>query len=141
MRVIARPLAPGEIDHELVILIGSVAGFALAAVWFALRLPWPICYFHALTGLPCLTCGATRSAIACVHSQFLTAFSWNPLAVIVYGGLVLFDLYALVVVTTRARRLRAYFGLGEKRIVRALAIILLLANWSYLLAHASKFNG
>ncbi|HEY4283302.1 MAG TPA: DUF2752 domain-containing protein [Chthoniobacterales bacterium] len=140
MRIVARPLAPGEIDHELVILIGSVTGFAMAASWFAMHFPWPICFFHALTGEPCLTCGATRSAIACVHAQFLTAVSWNPLAVLVYGAIALFDVYAVVVLTTRARRLRAYFSVAEKRFLRACAVIILLANWSYLLAHASRFN-
>ena len=75
MRVIARPLAPGEIDYELVVLAGSVVGFILAACWFALHLPWPICVFHSITGHPCLTCGATRSAIACVHADFLTALA------------------------------------------------------------------
>jgi hypothetical protein len=140
MRVTSRPLAPGEIDFELVILVASVGGFGLAIFWFALHLPWPICLFHALTGFPCLTCGATRAAIACVHLQFFTALRWNPLAVIIYGTIALFDAYAVGVLLIRSRRVRAYFSAGEKRALRATVIALLLVNWMYLLSHSSMFN-
>lgn len=140
MRIIARPLAPREIDYELVLLVSSVVGFIAAACWFALRLPWPICVFHSITGHPCLTCGATRSAIACVHADFFTALKWNPLVFAIYCGIGLFDVYAVAVLTTRCRRLRAYLSFGEKRFVRGTAIILLLVNWAYLLTHSSMFN-
>jgi hypothetical protein len=139
MRIIARPLAPREIDYELVILLASVAGFSLAACWFALHLPWPLCLFHTITGHPCLTCGATRSAIACFHAQFLTALKWNPLAFVVYGGIVLFDFYAVIVLLARTRRLRPSFSPNEKRIFRGMAIAILLLNWGYLLANSSQF--
>ena len=139
MRVVARPLAPGEIDYELVVLAGTVVGFGLAACWFALHLPWPICMFHLLTGHPCLTCGATRSAIACVHAEFFTALRWNPLAFVFYCGIALFDAYAIAVLLTRSRRLRPWLSESEKRVFRAISITLLLGNWCYLLAHSSMF--
>lgn len=142
MRVIARPLAPGEIDYEMVVLAGSVVGFVLAASWFALHLPWPICWFHALTGHPCLTCGATRSAVACVHAEFFTALRWNPLVFLIYCGVVMFDAYAaVVVVLTKSHRVRLYLRDAEKRFVRATVVFVLLVNWGYLLSHSQMFNG
>ena len=141
MRVIARPLAPGEFDFELVVLLCSVLSFSLAAAWFALHLPWPICVFHSITGHPCLTCGATRSAIAWAHADFLTALRWNPLVFVTYCGIALFDAYAVAVLITRSRRLRVIFSGAEKRRVRGTVIFLLLANWAYLLAHTNMFRG
>ena len=141
MRVIARPLAPGELDSELVVLLCSVLAFSLGAVWFALHLPWPICVFHSITGHPCLTCGATRSAIACVHADFLAALRWNPLVFVTYCGIAVFDAYAVAVLITRSRRLRVIFSGAEKRLVRGTVIVLLLVNWAYLLAHTNMFRG
>src|SRR5438552_17871987 len=97
MQIVRRPLAPGETDHELLWLSVSSGGLALAASWFALKLPWPICLFHALTDRPCPTCGATRSAVAFFHAHFVTAFQWNPLAFLFYCALSLFNVYALAV--------------------------------------------
>ena len=106
----------------------------LAATWLALKLPWPICVFHALTGHPCLTCGATRSAIAFFHAHFLAAFEWNPLAFLCYCGLSLFNVYAFQVVVLRALPLRiARLSASERKFFRHFFIGLLALNWIYLL--------
>jgi Protein of unknown function (DUF2752) len=140
MRVVSRPLAPGETDYELIGVAASVVGFGLAACWFVLHLPWPICLFHAITGVPCLTCGATRSAIALSHAQFVNALKWNPLACLAYCGIAFFDIYAFGVLATRATRLRAYLTSVEKRTLRVAAIAVLLTNWIYLLAHSQMYS-
>src|SRR5947207_14342966 len=105
MQIVRRPLAPGEINHELLWLSVSSGGLALAATWLALRLPWPICLFHALTDRPCLTRGATRSAVAFFHAHFLTAFQWNPLPFLFYSALSLFNVSAPAVNPMPCRRL------------------------------------
>ena len=134
MQLLWRPLAPRETDHELLWLSVSTGGLALAASWFALKLPWPICLFHALTGRPCLTCGATRSAVAFFHAHFLAAFQWNPFAFLFYCGLTLFNVYAFVVMVTRSPRLRvAQVTATERKFVRVSVIGLLAVNWIYLL--------
>ena len=53
----------------------------------------PECTFKALVGLPCLTCGVTRSALALADLDFGVALRINPLATVlvvafVGGGLV-----------------------------------------------------
>ena len=135
MRIVRRPLAPLEFDHELVWLSISLGGLAFAALWFALGLPWPHCIFLTITGHPCLTCGATRCAIAFFHLDFAGAWKWNPLVFTVLCGVSLFDLYALVVLILRARRLRiVQFTPAEKKFVRVAVILVLLTNWIYLLS-------
>lgn len=133
MRVIARPLAPRELDHELVFLCASLGGFGAAAAWFLLKLPWPICLFHAVTGHPCLTCGATRAAIALLRGQFSAAWKWNPLAFGVYLTMSIFNAYALIAIVTRAKRFRFIFSSSEESLLRFAAVALLITNWIYLL--------
>ncbi len=129
-----RHLTPQEIDHELIWLLVSLGVFLGLAAWVKARLPTPQCAFYSLTGLPCLTCGATRSALRFLHGDFLTALRFNPLAFLTYCGIAVFDLYAIVVLITRGPRFRlANFSRSEKRLVRMLAIVLLTANWLYLL--------
>jgi len=129
-----RKPAPQELDYELLWLTVSLgAGLALAA-WLAARLPTPRCTFHSLTGLPCVTCGATRAGIQFFHGHFGTSFLFNPLAFLAYCGLIVFNLYALGVVLTRAPRLRfGDFSPSEKFAARSIAVALLAANWLYLL--------
>ncbi len=135
MQLARRPLAPGEMDYELLWLCVSLGGLALAASWLALHLPWPICLFHAITGHPCATCGATRSAIAFFHGNFVAAIRWNPLAFAGYCALSIFDVYAFCVLVLRAPRVRFInWTATDRRIARYCFITLFLLNWAYLLA-------
>ena len=135
MEISGRRLARGELDYELVWLSVSLGSLALAATWFTLHLPWPHCLFLTVTGHPCLTCGATRSTIAFLHGDFWTAWKWNPLFFVFLCGLSIFDVYAFVVLITRAPRLRiGQFSRVQKRLIRFTVIIVLLSNWIYLLS-------
>lgn len=130
-----RRLRPGELDHELIWLSVSLGSLAFAAVWFALRLSWPHCVFLEVTGHPCVTCGMTRATIRFFHGDLIGALRWNPLIFVALCGLSIFDAYAFAVVLMRAPRLRlSQFSSTEKTFLRALAIVLLLANWLYLLS-------
>ena len=140
MRVVRRRLFPGEFDHELIWLVVSLAVFVGGVIWLWLGLPFPRCPFLAMTGYPCLTCGATRCAIAFAHGDFPRALTWNPLATIGLCVLLLFDLYAAVVLLGRLPRLRVVeWTRGEKNALRFTVIALIAANWIYLLAHRAQF--
>ena len=140
MRLLWRRRAAHEPDHELIWLAVSVVVLAGGSAWLALSLPWPQCPFFAVTGLPCVTCGATRSAIAFLHGDFLSALRWNPLALVAFCGVIAFDLYAVIVLVGRMPRLRIVdWTVTEKNVVRIAVISLLALNWIYLLAHRSRF--
>ena len=135
MQIQSRRLAPAEVDHELIWLSVSLGSLGIAAAWFALGLPWPRCTFLLVTGHPCLTCGATRAAIAFFHLDFWSAWKWNPLVFLFLSGLSIFDAYAFAVLVTRAPRLRiVQFTSAQKIVLRLIAVILLLSNWIYLLS-------
>jgi len=140
MRLLRRGRSANEPDHELIWLAVSASSIAGGAVWLAFALPWPRCAFLAVTGLPCVTCGATRCTIAFLRGDFLSALSWNPLAFAALCALVVFDLYAVIVLVGRMPRLRIVdWSVGEKNMVRIAAISLLALNWIYLLAHSERF--
>lgn len=135
-----RQLDRGELDHELLWLSVSLGSLALAVGWFALGLGWPHCVFHDLTGLPCLTCGATRSTIEFFHGRFLAAGKWNPLVFAFLCGLTLYDVYAFIVITMRTPRLRVtHLPAAAKRSARFLIVTAFALNWLYLLSHRQAF--
>lgn len=140
MRLEWRRIPAGAFNHELVWLTVSVAAAAGGAFWLGLGLPTLRCTFLAVTGYPCLTCGATRCAIALVHGNFFGAWLWNPLALVALCGVALFDLYSAIVLLSGAPRLRIVGATAaEKSAVRLAVVILIAANWTYLLAHHNRY--
>jgi len=140
MRLVSRPLAPKEFDHELVWLSVSVAVLVMGGGWLWLGLSLPHCPFLAVTGYPCLTCGATRCAIAFGHGHLLEAWGWNPLAFVAICGVILFDIYAAIVLAARWPRLRVVdWTRLEKNIFRVAVVGLIVLNWIYLLTHRGQF--
>lgn len=140
MRLLLRRRLPGEADPEMIWFGVSAGSVAAAAGWLALAMPWPRCAFFAVTGLPCVTCGATRAAIAFLHGDFLTALKWNPLAFSALCGLAALDLYAVIVLVGRTPRLRLVDWVAAEKTAARIAVISLLAlNWIYLLAHRDRF--
>jgi uncharacterized protein DUF2752 len=140
MRLVWRRVPPEDFNHELVWLVVSAASLVAGAVWLSLGLPWLRCPFLAVTGYPCLTCGATRCAIAFLHGNLALAWSWNPLAFVALCAAALFDLYALAVLVKRSPRLRVIdWTRAEKNAVRMVVIALIVVNWAYLLAHRARY--
>jgi hypothetical protein len=134
VRLIRRPLIPGEPDPEL--LWGSVLGASalIGSLWLHAGLPTPLCPLHAVTGLPCPTCGSTRAASALVHGNLAGALTWNPLMTLVMIGAAFYVLYAAVVVIRNLPRLRwTPLTQSESRWIRISGILLLASNWGYLL--------
>jgi hypothetical protein len=141
MQIVRRSLNRGDFDPELLVLSISMGGVLFAGLWLKLGLPWPLCWFHQLTGEPCATCGATRSAIAFCRADWLGSLHWNPLAFAAYCAIAAFDVYAVIVLVGHRRRVRVLFTAAEKNALRILVVTLVLLNWGYLLAHSAMFNG
>ena len=140
MRFVWRRTPPDSFNHELVWLVVSAAALVGGAVWLRLGLPTLRCPFLAVTGYPCLTCGATRCAIAFLQGNMGTAWSWNPLGLAALVGLALFDLYAALVLLTGWPRFRVIdWTRVEKNAARAIVITFIVVNWAYLLAHRAQF--
>jgi hypothetical protein len=57
-------------------------------------LPFDVCPFHRLTGLPCPTCGMTRAVCHAVHGHWALSVSAHPAGLILAAGLVGWMLWA-----------------------------------------------
>lgn len=135
--LVLRPHAPSDVDHEMIwSLIGAAGLAALAALEFLRPHIWvPACPFKGLTGLPCMTCGGTRAALALGRLDFLGALAMNPLAALGLGAFGVYWLYAVWACVFRPpRRLR--FGAAKPRValaIRCSIIAAIVANWAYLI--------
>jgi len=131
MRIRFTERTPGQID--LALLFG---GIALAALLAFSILPiaslLPACIWHGITGVPCPTCGATRSLIHLSRGEIATSFSFNPLASIAIISLVLSFFASVSSRVLFAQRLTMAFSGREKDGLRVAVITLFLLNWSYL---------
>ncbi len=136
-----RRLRPGEPDWELVwAAVLGVTG-VLAAIWLRLRLPTPECVIYRFTGVPCLSCGGTRASRALLSGDFATAFAWNPLVTIFVILVGIYFFYAVVVTVFRLPRIRGIaLHRGSAMALRIVVVVLLTANWVYLVATFSGRN-
>lgn len=129
-------LRPHELDHEL---LWSAVGATTLAGFLVMRAvlapgQMPQCTFHDLTGLPCLTCGATRSLVALLAGDPARAFRMNPLVCLSLVGWGLFIPYGLVVSLAHLRRFRLSLSEAEVFSLRFLVPAAALLNWAWLVA-------
>ena len=78
----------------------------------------------------------TRGLRCLLHGDPITAFLFNPLGMLVILGLVVYLLYAVIVITARLPRLRWENLPPNKASMLSLGCGLLIAvNWAYLIWH------
>ena len=112
--------------------IGAVIAVAVAVLHLD-RLPILVCLFRAATGIPCLTCGATRALGELVTGDVAGALAMNPLATLGAFALVPWGLGDLALMT-RGRALSLEAAPAAARVLRVLAVLAVIANWAYLVA-------
>jgi hypothetical protein len=131
MRFVLRKRVPGKIEFG--IIYGGIALLALFACRFLPVLAFaPSCVFKGLTGLPCPTCGATRSIVFLARGDITAAFFMNPLVGACAIAAVLFLLYSLFTLIFDVPRIGVALSENEKDLLRALVVLCVLVNWLYL---------
>jgi hypothetical protein len=130
VRFHARPAAP----PLGAIFLGIGLLFALAVGILHLdRLPFTICTFKAITGLPCMTCGTTRTLGLLFRGDLAHALSMNPLATVAGIGLTAWGLADLWLLRRHAA-LGVETAPAARLFLRVTAIVLVAANWAYLIS-------
>ncbi len=126
--------APLREERQLLLLWGAAVGgiLLLGPALPGLARFLPRCPFKELTGLPCLSCGSTRAALALLRGDIGAALQTNPLAAVssiaFVGGGIVAPLWA-------ALRLPVPDALPAATPARrAAAVAFLLAAWGWQIA-------
>src|SRR5450432_2047076 len=84
---ISAPLSPGI--FVVVVLAATAMGAGAMVFLFnpATHQFYPVCLFHALTGLNCPGCGMTRALYALLHANFLLALKDNAIFIFIIAFL------------------------------------------------------
>jgi hypothetical protein len=130
-----RRLNPLEVDHEaLWLLVGSASICLLGVALATPGIQLPLCGFKTITGLPCPTCGVTRTVIALSRGDLSRGLFMNPLAALACGAGLLYLLYAAIVLALRLPRLRPTITATGARRLRIAVCAVLAINWVWLIA-------
>jgi len=120
-------------ERQLAMLWGAaaVSTVVLRPVWIAVGPHLGSCTFRRLTGIPCPTCGTTRTALALLDLDLGAAIVVNPLAALSGVLFIAGGLAASAWVLLRGPM--PILGLRWSRGWTAATIGLVLVNWIYLI--------
>ena len=134
MTAVWRKLDASEPDHELIWAWVTIVSAVLSSIWLTrLGLPPLVCPFHALTGLPCLTCGATRALAALLRGDLAGSLRSNPIACAGAAAAALYVPYALAVTCLHLQRLRFTLHVRDWLVLRWVVGCTAAAVWVFLI--------
>jgi len=107
------------------------SALVLRPMWIALAPHLRSCTFRTLTGVPCPTCGTTRSALAMLDLDLVAAFQVNPLAALIGATFIVGGAAALVWLVCRWPM--PSLGFEWNRWWTAAVVGIIAINWVYLI--------
>lgn len=129
-RVAARK---GGIPLGAVLLGTSTVAAVAVSVLHLDRLPFTVCMFKAVTGIPCMTCGTTRALGLLAAGDFAGALAMSPLAAAGAALLIPWGLADLILMT-RGRAVGVELSGAAASSARIAVVAAVLLNWGYLIA-------
>lgn len=92
-----------------------------------------VCIVKKITGLPCPSCGSTRSVLSLFHGDFTGAFYWNPFGYIITITMIIAPLWILLDIIRKHDSLHRFYSKMEdfvrQKSVFIPSIFLITANW------------
>lgn len=122
----------------ILLLPGCIAGY----IWlgFSGRVihgqhTFRLCLWHAVTRLPCPSCGLTRSVVAILDGNWLQAAAINPLGFPVALFLLIAPVWILADLLAQRDSFFRWYKRSERflrrRPVAVTLVLLLLVNWAW----------
>jgi hypothetical protein len=92
-----------------------------------------VCIFKRITGIPCPSCGSTRSVLSLLKGDVLGALFWNPFGFILMAIMVISPIWILYDLIGKKETLFQVYTNSEKFLKRKWvaisAILIVLLNW------------
>ncbi len=105
---------------------------------FSLALEPGVCLFKRVTGVPCPSCGSTRSVLSILKGDFLAGILLNPFGIIIVLILLVFPVWIIYDVLSRRDTLFNAYNRTElflkRKWIAIPAILLVLLNWIWNIA-------
>ena len=128
-----RPATRAERQLATLWGIAAIASALLKPVWIAVAPRLRPCTFRELTGIPCPSCGTTRTALALLDLDLAGAVLVSPLAAVV--GIAFFIGGAAALVWAASRLPLPSLGLRWSRWWTAAVVAAVIGNWAYLIVN------
>jgi hypothetical protein len=120
-------------------LVACLAGFSWLAISFhsadLSNNDKSICLIKQVTGLPCPSCGATRSIILFVNGDFKDAMFYNPIGIILLIIMISAPVWIAIDFFREKESLFRFYRKSEEVIKQKRfaipAILLVLTNWMW----------
>lgn len=126
-----RPASRNERQLAVLWAVAASCTVVLRPIWIAVAPHLGSCTFRDLTGVPCPSCGTTRTALALLEFDFVSAFAVNPLATILGAGFVIGGVLSLIWVLAQGPL--PAISLHWSRWWTGSVIGVILINWIYLI--------
>ena len=92
-----------------------------------------LCILKEATGVPCPSCGTTRSVVSLIEGNLHEAWHWNPFGYIIIVILIIGPIWILRDRYYRSNSMVVFFHLVEaqiqRRIIALPLIMLVITNW------------
>ena len=92
-----------------------------------------VCLFKRITGIPCPSCGSTRSVLSLLKGDVLGALFWNPFGFILMAIMIISPIWILCDIIRKKETLFQAYTNSEKFLQRKwvaiTAILIVLLNW------------
>jgi hypothetical protein len=91
------------------------------------------CLFKTITGVPCPSCGTTRSVFELLDGHLISSLQWNPMGIIVLLIMIISPVWILTDVLFKKETFLRCYGLAENYLkskwIAIPAIGLVIINW------------
>ena len=92
-----------------------------------------VCLFKQVTGIPCPSCGSTRSVLSLLRGDFAGALFWNPFGILIMLILIISPAWMIYDIVLRKESLYIFYNRSEqffkRKWIAVPAIFLVLLNW------------